>query len=158
MQPSCSQATIFQILHKCDSTTKLSFLFLSWGLHGYLSGRELACQCRRHRRYMLDPWVKKIPWTRKRQPIPVFLPGESHGQRSLAGYSPWCSKESDRTEWLSTHARTCSYGVVNSQLLVMLELSFPISWRAVTGPECESCNSALIKSKKALQTEKMNSS
>ena len=44
------------------------------------------------------PWVKKTPWGRKWQPIPVFLPGKSHGQRSLAGYSPWDHKESDTTE------------------------------------------------------------
>ena len=43
-------------------------------------------------------WARKIPWRRARQPIPVFLPGESHGQRSLAGYSPWGCKESDMTE------------------------------------------------------------
>jgi len=36
-----------------------------------------------------DPWVGKIPWRRKWQPTPVFLLGELHGQRSLAGYSPW---------------------------------------------------------------------
>ena len=35
-----------------------------------------------------NPWVGKIPWRRAWQPTPVFLPGESHGQRSLAGYSP----------------------------------------------------------------------
>ena len=40
----------------------------------------------------------KIPWRRAWQPTPVFLPGESHGQRSLAGYSPWGCKESDMTE------------------------------------------------------------
>ena len=45
-----------------------------------------------------DPWVGKIPWRRKWQPTPVFLPGESHGQRSLVGYSPWGRKESDMTE------------------------------------------------------------
>ena len=45
-----------------------------------------ACHCRRHR---FDPWVRKIPWRRKWQPTPVFLPGKSHGQRSLVGYSPW---------------------------------------------------------------------
>ena len=48
-----------------------------------------------------DPWVRKIPWRRKWQPIPIFLLGESHGQRSLAGYSPWGLKESNRTEQLS---------------------------------------------------------
>ena len=41
-----------------------------------------------------NPWVGKIPWRREWQPTPVFLPGESHGQRSLVGYSPWCCKES----------------------------------------------------------------
>ena len=45
-----------------------------------------------------DPWVGKVPWGRVWQPTPVFLPGESHGQRSLMGYSPWGRKESDTTE------------------------------------------------------------
>ena len=49
-------------------------------------------------RLELDPWVGRIPWRRAWQPTPVFLPGESHGQRSLAGYSPWGCKESYRTE------------------------------------------------------------
>ena len=40
-----------------------------------------------------DPWVGKIPWRRKWPPTPVFLPGKSHGQRSLAGYSPWGNQE-----------------------------------------------------------------
>jgi len=41
------------------------------------------------RRPGFDPWVGKIPWRREWQPTPVFLPGEFHGQRSLAGYSLW---------------------------------------------------------------------
>ena len=49
---------------------------------------------------MQETWVGKIPWRRKWQPTPVFLPGESHGQRSLEGYSPQGHKESDTTEWL----------------------------------------------------------
>ena len=44
-----------------------------------------------------------FPWRRKWQPTPVFLPGESHGQRSLVGYSPWGRKESDATEQLHFH-------------------------------------------------------
>ena len=54
-----------------------------------------------------DPWDGKIPWRRAWQPTLVFLPGESHGRRSLAGYSPWGPQESDMTERLSvtsTHA------------------------------------------------------
>ena len=47
--------------------------------------KEFTCQCRRHG---FDPWVRKIPWRRKWQPTLVFLPGKSHGQRSLVSYSP----------------------------------------------------------------------
>ena len=61
-------------------------------------------QCRRHRRRGLHPWVGKVPWRRAWRPTLVFLPGESHGQRSLAGCSPWGVKESDTTERLSTHS------------------------------------------------------
>ena len=49
-------------------------------------------------RLELDPWVRKIPWSRKWQPTPVFLPGKSHGQRSLEGCSPWGCEEWDMTE------------------------------------------------------------
>ena len=45
-------------------------------------------------------WVGKIPWGRKWQPTPVFLPGDSHGRRNLIGYSPWGCKESETTERL----------------------------------------------------------
>ena len=58
------------------------------GFPGGASGKELACQCRRHKRLGFDPWVGKIPWRKAWQLTPVFLPGESLGQRSLAGYSP----------------------------------------------------------------------
>ena len=47
---------------------------------------------------MFDPWVKEVPWKRTWQPTPVFLPGKSHGHRSLAGYSPWGHKELDMAE------------------------------------------------------------
>ena len=58
-----------------------------------------ACQCRRPKRHRFHSWAKKIPWRRKRQPIPVLLPGDSHGQRSLAGHSPWGQHEElDTTE------------------------------------------------------------
>ena len=69
------------------------------GLHRWLSGKEPACQCRRQG---FNPWVRKIPWRRAWQPIPVFLPGESCGQRSLVRYSLWGRTESDTTERLNT--------------------------------------------------------
>ena len=50
------------------------------------------------KRHAFNPWVGKIPWRREWQPTPVLLPGESHGLRSLAGYSPWGHKELDMTE------------------------------------------------------------
>ena len=56
-------------------------------------GKKFHLQCRRPG---FNPWVGKIPWRREWQPTPVFFPGESQGQRSLAGYSPWGSKELDR--------------------------------------------------------------
>ena len=68
---------------------------------GGASGKEPACQCRRHKRCGFNPWVGKIPWKRAWQPTPVFLPGESHGQRSLAGYSPRIAKS---WTWLSDWA------------------------------------------------------
>ena len=69
------------------------------GLPQWLSSKEYVCQYRSH---VFDPWVKKIPWRRKWQPISVFSPGKFHGQRSLVGYSPWGHKELDMTE--HTHA------------------------------------------------------
>ena len=59
------------------------------GLPTWLSGKVSACQCRRDSRRGFNPWVRKMPWRNKWQPTPVFLPGKSHGQRSLVGYSPW---------------------------------------------------------------------
>ena len=63
-------------------------------------------QCRRCKRCNSNSWVRKVLWTRKRQPIPVFLPGKCHGQRSLEGYSSWRHKNLDTTELLTHHTRT----------------------------------------------------
>ena len=93
------------------------------GLLWWLSGKESACQCRRHR---FDPWVRMIPWRGKWQPTPVFLPGKCHGQRSLAGNSPWGYKESDTTEWLRkkrTQAHSCMLHMITSEL-ELVHLSF----------------------------------
>ena len=62
------------------------------GLPRWLSSKESACQCRRRG---FDPWIGKIPWRRKWQPAPVFSPGKSLGQRSLAGYSACGHKEAN---------------------------------------------------------------
>ena len=88
----------------CQISTWIShrYIYISplfWGFPGGSEDKAFACKAGD-----LDlPWVGKIPWRRKWQPTPVFLPGESHGQRSLAGYSPRGHKESDTTERLHTH-------------------------------------------------------
>ena len=74
------------------STFNKNWVILSFYLSElprWLSGKESACQYRGHR---LNRWVRKIPWSRKWQPTPVFLPGKSQGQRSLVGYHPWGHK------------------------------------------------------------------
>ena len=60
--------------------------------------KKIFLQCRRP---WFDPWVGKIPWRRKSQHTPVFLPGEFHGQGTLEGYRLWGCKEMDTTEQLS---------------------------------------------------------
>ena len=67
------------------------------GLPWWLRRKSICLQCWRPG---FDPWVGKIPWRREWQPTPVLLPGKSHGQRSLVGYSPWGHKESVTTERL----------------------------------------------------------
>ena len=71
---------------------------LLMGFPGGISGKEPVYQCNRLKIPAFDPYVGKILWRRTQQPTPVFLPGESHGQRCLAAYSPWGRKELDTTE------------------------------------------------------------
>ena len=66
----------------------------------FLGGSNGKSICLQRGRPRFDPWVGKIPWRRKWQPTPIFLPGKSHGRRSLVGYSPWGRKELDTTERL----------------------------------------------------------
>ena len=94
-------------------SSNMACLFIHVGLPVDTSSKEPICQCRRHKRLQFDPWVRKIPWRRAWQPIPVFLPGESHGQRRLADYSPQGRKESDTTD-ATQHARTFQSAFLNA--------------------------------------------
>ena len=79
---------------------------ISWRFPRWLSGKESACQCRR---WEFDPWVGKISWRRKwQQPTPAFLPGKSHGQRSLLGCSP-CGCKTVGHNWATKQQQSISY-------------------------------------------------
>ena len=93
------------------------------------NGKEPACQCRRHKRHGFDLWVGKIPWRRAGQDTPVFLPGESHGQRSLVGYSPRGHTESDTTE-ATAHAHE---QVIENVYLTHLGGPRNASWKKIHG-------------------------
>ena len=79
--------TLAPSLHPKEQSSRAFFYFSLVisvkGLPWWFSGKESACQYRRHG---FNLWIGKIPWRRKWQPTPAFLPGKSHGQRSLAGY------------------------------------------------------------------------
>ena len=83
---------------------------------------RIHLQCMRHKRCGLDPWVGKIPWRTAWQPTPVFLPGESQGQRRLAGYSPQGCKDSDMTEATEhthTHTHTHTHNIIPIKKLLI---------------------------------------
>ena len=81
----------------------LGGLNLFKGFPGSSDGKESTCNVGGPG---FDPCVGKIPWRRQWLPTPVFLFGEFHGQRSLAGYNPWGRKESDITEQLTQNVST----------------------------------------------------
>ena len=88
-----NRSTIYQFSRKKKEIVELDVGFPSGSI------------CLQSRRCKFDHWIRKMPWRRAQQPTPVFLPGKSHGQRSLAGYSLWGHKELDMTE-ATGHAHT----------------------------------------------------
>ena len=112
------------------------------GLPWQLSGKEPACQGRRNR---FDPWIGNIPWRRKRQP--VFLLGESYGQRSLTGYRPWGRKESDTLSDQTTLHTTSSVKSSAGLLVIVggggqhtwgMGAQRPLTWEQVRRGSCHS--------------------
>ena len=100
------QSRIFRKVVVEDGPTRPPFIYIvlygnNRGLPWWLRWYSICLQCRRPR---FDPWVGKIPWRRKWQPTPVFLPGKSHGRWSLVGYCSWSRKGLDTTEWLHFHS------------------------------------------------------
>ena len=87
-----------------NSTFPFLSVYYTWVcLQCGTSGKEPPCQRGKHKKYGFDPWVETIPWRRALQPTPVFLPGESHGQRSAKSQT-WLKR-------LSIHAYVCNTAV-----------------------------------------------
>ena len=129
-------------LYSCVSCPSILWPCNSWphGPHIYAS---LVAQIVKNLPAKIEPgfnfWIRKIPWRKNWQPTPVFLPGEFHGQRSLAGYSPWDCKESDTTEWL-THTHIHTLHIYMGVFLFYRKSGFPFfffflnrDWRAEEG-------------------------
>ena len=112
-----------------DWSTSLSLYI---GFPSGSSGKAPACQCRRHKKLGFDSWIRKIPWRGAWQPTLEFLPGKSHGRRSLVGYSPWGRKESDTTERLHFHALEQEMATCSSILAWRIP-GTGASWAAVYG-------------------------
>ena len=101
----CTSCFCFGVSHHCHSTHKRrakvrraseAFCFSLALLNEEVRGSQVAQWlriCLQNRRREFSSWVGEIPWSRKWQPTPVFLPGKIHGQWRLAGYSPWGCKE-----------------------------------------------------------------
>ena len=111
--------------HPCLSSWPQK-LQLLWG-SPMLVAQKLSLQCGRPR---FAPWVGKILWRRKLQPTPVLLPGKSHRQRSVVGYSPWCCKESATTERLHFTSLMLTWGLGVS-LVFWLDSATMRPWRSL---------------------------
>ena len=88
-------------------------------------------------------WVGKMPWRRKWQPTPVFLPGESHGERRLEGYNPCGHKESDMTEQMSMHTYTCYHCYLTHPKCHAKASYFYFFWIFIDFQQCKVSGAAL---------------
>ena len=104
-----------------------------FGLPRWLGGKESTYQSRRSKRHRFKSCVGKRPWRKKCHPIPVFLPGKAHRQRSLMGYSPWDCKKSDTTEHPFTDLHTGSpgkpYNILRALIFNTISLASPKIYR-----------------------------
>ena len=99
---------------------------LSLGFSGGTSDKEPSCQCRRCKSHRFDPWIRKTPWRKPWQPTPVFLPGQSYGQRSLVGYGPYCHRVGHDSSDLGARRHI----LTNTLSLVLLIFKFSLFlWR-----------------------------
>ena len=120
------------------------------GLPWWLRWQSVCLQCGRSR---FNPWDGKISWKRKWQPTPVFLPGKSHGQRSMVDYSPWCHKESDTTERLHFQFFFTSSTLIIHMLVYLMSqrsLRLPTFLSIVFSLFCSSAEISAVLSSRSL--------
>ena len=137
---------------------ELQFTFLAWlstyslGFPDDTSGKKKKIHLpMQGERDGFPPWVRKIPWRREWQPTPVFLPGKSHGLRSLAGYSLWGHKELDTTECLNIHTRN-SQSTWTAALRTELQCLSIYACKLPNGHLASSLSWYLVKCSKEQQT------
>ena len=121
---------IFCKYQQCNYTVKVVHggkkltISVIWGFPGGTSGKEPTCLHRRSKRCWCDPWAGKIPWRRAWHPTPVFLLGESHGQRSLAVKSPQrCRVGQDRNYLVCTHTSVTYFCNIALYAVILPKLS-----------------------------------
>ena len=112
---------------KMKQTNKNNTRAAKNGLPWWLTGKESPCQCRSHEFYL---WVWKIPWRKRWQHIPVFLPGKSQGQRSLVGYNTWDCYSTSIKHHLATKQQQRIFVAQNLSWAIVCRLRF----RATTRP------------------------
>ena len=105
----------------------------------WYGSKEPTCQGRRLKRHGFDPRVGKIPWRSKWQPTLIFLPGKSHGQRNLVGFSPWGCKESDMTEW------ACMHALMHNIYIYIVQVSSTKFWSCLSLTQYENGENILWK-------------
>ena len=105
-EPEVDQPSYCSVVYSSHCRSSLTYLRLWLGLRELWKGEALRHLgvAKRHRRRRFDPWVRKSSWRREWQPTPVFLPGESQGQWSLAGTVHRVAKSQNRLKQLSMHA------------------------------------------------------
>ena len=119
----CSNDYLLKSLQKELLAEEILRVYDFLGFPGGASGKEPTCQCSRHRRCGFDPWVGKIPWRRRiRQPIPIFLPGESPWTEEPGKLQPQGRKELDMTKVTEhTHTHTHTHRFFNTTMTLWKE-------------------------------------
>ena len=100
---------------------------------GFSSGSDGKRICLQRRRLEFSPWFGKIPWRREWLPTPVFLPGESHGQRNLAGCSPWGQKRIEHG-WATNNKNTHSFFKQSYWNIIHIPYNSPILEKTLNSP------------------------